>query len=101
MQPSDMAGTIQQLDPPGEAELAHGVRFVDLDGLVARVQPSGDLLVAVALRHETQHFGLAVRERWRRPARPLALLRGKGRGEVMCQGGINWTVDRRQLPESL
>ena len=89
MQPPDMEGILQQLNPPGEAKLAHGVRFVDLDGLVAQVQPSGDLLVAVALRHETQHFGLAVRERRRRPARPLSLPRRKRRGEVMRQCGIN------------
>ena len=83
MQPPDMEGILQQLNPPGEAKLAHGVRFVDLDGLVAQVQPSGDFLVTVALRHETQHFGLAVRERRRRPARPLSLPGRKRRGEVM------------------
>ena len=71
MQPPDMEGILQQLNPPGEAKLAHGVCFVDLDGLVAQLQPGGDLLVTVALRHETQHFGLAVRERRRRPARPF------------------------------
>ena len=35
VQPPDMEGILQQLNPPGEAKLAHGVRFVDLDGLVA------------------------------------------------------------------
>src|SRR4026209_2614016 len=89
MQPPDMEGILQQLDPPGEAELAHGVCFVDLDGLVAQLQPGGDLLVTVALRNDTQHARPAIRERRRRPARPLSLPRRKRRGKVMHQCGIN------------
>jgi hypothetical protein len=58
---------------------------VNLDRLVAQVQPSGDLLVAVALRHEAQDFGLTVRERWE-SASPF-VFRRKRRSEVMRECG--------------
>jgi len=48
MEPTDMEGVLQQLNPPAEAKFPHRVRLVDLNCLTAQVQPRGDFFVAVA-----------------------------------------------------
>ena len=89
MQPPDMQCILQEFDSPAEAELAHGVRLVNFDCLVAQVQIRGDLFVAVTLRDETEHFGLAITKGGHASTRARSFLRGKRRGEMMGQGGID------------
>ena len=98
MQPSDMKGILQELDSAAKTEFPHGVRFMDLDRLGAEVQPRRDFLVAMSLRHETQHLGLAVRQRQRGPSGSLPFRR-EWLGQVMGQRRIDGTVDRRPQRE--
>src|SRR5687767_6341361 len=89
MQPTEMKGILQQLDPPSEAKLAHGVRLMDLDGLVAQVEPRGDLLVAVTLRDQTQDFRFTIAEYGCTASGAFAFLRRERRCEMMGQRGID------------
>ena len=59
MQPPDMEGILQELNPPPEAKLAHGVGLVNLDSFDAEVQPIRYLLVAMAPGNKAQHLTLA------------------------------------------
>jgi len=69
-----MERVLQELDPASQAKFSHGVCFVDFDRLVAQVQTGRNLLVAVALRHQAQHFGFAIAEGWSTAAPALPLL---------------------------
>ena len=88
MQPTNMEGILQQFNPSIEVKLAHGVRLVDLDCLVAQVEPRGDLLVAVALRDQTQHFRFTIAQHGDTSG-AFASVRGERRRKMMGQCGID------------
>ena len=50
VKPALQRSELKQLDSPVEVKLAHGVGFVNFDGLDRDVQALRDLLVAVPLR---------------------------------------------------
>jgi signal transduction histidine kinase len=88
MQPSDVQGVLKQLNPSAEAELAHGVRLVNLDCLIADVQSGGDFLVAVGYAMAFHPVTTA----------PFSLDRRAGRDDA---GGTASSAEtRRQLAES-
>src|SRR5829696_542445 len=53
-------GEPDDVDSPAEAELAHPVRLVDLDGLDAETELCGDFLVAVPPCDVAEYFRFAV-----------------------------------------
>ena len=89
MQPADMEGILQQLDPPGEAKLTHGVGLVNFDRLVAQVEPRGDLLVAVALRDQPQYFRFTIAQHRCNTSCTFVFLSRERRREVMGQCWID------------
>jgi len=50
------------VNPPGEPELAHRVGFVEFYGLDTDFQPVRDVLVAVSDRDEAQDLRFAIRD---------------------------------------
>ena len=82
MQPPLMQRVPHEFNSAAQPQFAHRICLVDLDRFDTDRELYRNLLVAVPLRDEAQHLGLAVRDH-RRRSRPFPLLRRERRGEVM------------------
>jgi len=60
LQPALEDSVTHEVDATRDVELAHGIGFMDFDGLDAQGEAGGDLFVAIAERDEAQEFRLAV-----------------------------------------
>lgn len=89
MQPTLMEGVPQEVDSALKTELAHGIGLMNFDCLDAELELSRDLLIAVALRHKTEHFGFATGYNGSAPPSAFSFLCGKRRGKMVGEGWVD------------